>query len=63
MDKAFQIVEETSTLLDETNKLKDQWYASKDSDHVQVSGMTVSEGNILNVPSNIPSGTVRYRQI
>ena len=25
--------------------------------------MTVSEGNILNVPSNIPSGTVRFQQI
>ena len=31
MDKAFQIVEETNALLDETDKLKDQWYASKDS--------------------------------
>jgi hypothetical protein len=31
MDKAFQIVEETYTLLDETNKLKKQWYTSKDS--------------------------------
>ena len=31
IDKAFQIVEETNTLLDETDKLKKQWYASKDS--------------------------------
>jgi hypothetical protein len=31
MDKAFQIVEDTYTLLDETDKLKEQWYASKDS--------------------------------
>jgi len=31
MDKAFQIVEDTFTLLDETDKLKEQWYASKDS--------------------------------
>ena len=31
MDKAFQIVEDTTTLLDETDKLKDHWYASKDS--------------------------------
>jgi hypothetical protein len=30
-DKAFQIVEDTFTLLDETGKLKEQWYASKDS--------------------------------
>ena len=30
-DKAFQIVEETYTLLDETDKLKKQWYASKES--------------------------------
>jgi prophage DNA circulation protein len=31
MDKAFQIVEDTYTLLDETDKLEEQWYASKDS--------------------------------
>ena len=31
MDKASQIVEETNALLDETDKLKDQRYASKDS--------------------------------
>ena len=31
MDKAFQIVENANALLDETNKLKKQWYASKDS--------------------------------
>jgi hypothetical protein len=31
MDKAFQIVKETNALLDETNRLKKQWYASKDS--------------------------------
>ncbi|HIG44835.1 MAG TPA: hypothetical protein EYQ14_30525 [Gammaproteobacteria bacterium] len=31
MDKAFQIVEDTNALLDETDKLKDQWFASKDS--------------------------------
>jgi len=30
-DKAFQAVERTNELLDETDKLKDQWYASKDS--------------------------------
>jgi len=30
-DKAFQIVEDTYALLDETNRLKKQWYASKDS--------------------------------
>jgi hypothetical protein len=29
--KAFQIVEDTNTLLDETNRLKKQWYASKES--------------------------------
>lgn len=31
MDKAFHIVEDIYTLLDETNKLKNQWHASKDS--------------------------------
>ena len=31
MDKAFQIVEDTNALLDETDRLKEQWYASKDS--------------------------------
>jgi hypothetical protein len=31
IDKAFQIVEDTNTLLDETNRLKQQWYASKES--------------------------------
>ncbi len=31
MDKAFQIVEDTNALLDETDRLKKQWYASKDS--------------------------------
>ena len=31
MDEPFQIVEDTFTLLDETDKLKEQWYASKDS--------------------------------
>jgi hypothetical protein len=31
MDKAFEIVEDTNTLLDETNRLKQQWYASKES--------------------------------
>ena len=31
VDKAFQIVENANALLDETNKLKKQWYASKDS--------------------------------
>ena len=31
MDKAFQIVEDANALLDETNRLKKQWYASKDS--------------------------------
>ncbi len=31
MDKAFQIVEETNTLLDEPDNLKGRWYASKDS--------------------------------
>ena len=30
-DKAFQIVEDTYALLDETNRLKKQWYASKES--------------------------------
>ena len=30
-DKAFQIVEDTYALLDETNRLKEQWYASKES--------------------------------
>jgi hypothetical protein len=30
-DKAFQIVEDTFTLLDETDKLKEKWYASKES--------------------------------
>ena len=30
-DKAFQIVEDTYVLLDETNRLKKQWYASKES--------------------------------
>ena len=31
MDKAFQIVEDANALLDETNRLKKQWYASKES--------------------------------
>ena len=31
MDKAFQIVEDINTLLDETDKLKEKWYESKDS--------------------------------
>ena len=31
MDKAFQIVQDTYALLDETNRLKNQWYASKES--------------------------------
>ena len=31
MDKAFQIVEDANALLDETNRLKEKWYASKDS--------------------------------
>ena len=31
MDKAFQIVEDANARLDETDKLKEQWYASKDS--------------------------------
>ncbi len=31
MDKAFQIVEDTYALLDETDRLKKQWYASKES--------------------------------
>ena len=31
MDKAFQIVEDKNARLDETNRLKEQWYASKDS--------------------------------
>ena len=31
MDKDFQIVEDTYTRLDETSRLKKQWYASKDS--------------------------------
>ena len=31
IDKAFEIVEDTNTLLDETNRLKKQWYASKES--------------------------------
>jgi len=31
IDKAFQIVEDTNTRLDETNRLKQQWYASKES--------------------------------
>ena len=30
-DKAFQIAEDTNALLDETNRLKKQWYVSKDS--------------------------------
>jgi len=29
--KAFQIVENANALLDETSRLKKQWYASKDS--------------------------------
>ena len=31
MDKAFQIVEDANALLDGTNRLKKQWYASKES--------------------------------
>jgi hypothetical protein len=31
MDKAFQIVEDANAPLDETDKLKEQWYASKDA--------------------------------
>ena len=31
MDKAFQIVEDENALLDETNRLKKQRYASKES--------------------------------
>ena len=31
MDKAFQIVEDTNTRLDETDKPKEKWYESKDS--------------------------------
>jgi hypothetical protein len=31
MDEDFQIVEDTNVLLDETNRLKEQWYESKDS--------------------------------
>ena len=31
MDKAFQIVEDINTLLDETDKLKEKCYESKDS--------------------------------
>ena len=31
MDKAFQIVEDANALLYETNRLKEQWYASKES--------------------------------
>ena len=31
MDKAFQIVEDKNARLDETNRLKKQWYASKES--------------------------------
>ena len=31
MDKAFQIVEDPNALLDETDRLKDHWYASKKS--------------------------------
>jgi hypothetical protein len=30
-DKSFRIVEDGNTLLDETNRLKQQWYASKES--------------------------------
>jgi hypothetical protein len=31
MDKAFQIVEDANARLDETNRLKNQWYESKES--------------------------------
>jgi hypothetical protein len=31
MAESFQIVEDANALLDETNRLKKQWYASKDS--------------------------------
>jgi predicted nuclease with TOPRIM domain len=30
-DEALQVVERTNELLDESNRLKDQWYESKDS--------------------------------
>ena len=36
MDKAFQIVEDTFTLLDETNRLKKQWYASNTHPKIQL---------------------------
>ena len=31
MDKAFQIIEDVNTLLDETDRLKDHWYVAKDA--------------------------------
>ena len=39
MDKAFQIVEDTYTVLDETNRLKKQWYASVNTATANGSGL------------------------
>jgi hypothetical protein len=43
-DKAFQIVEDANTLLDETDKLKEQWYEPKE---------TIESANLMGITAQV----------
>ena len=43
-DKAFQIVEDANALLDETDKLKEQWYEPKE---------TIESANLMGITAQV----------